>query len=282
LWVALVSLSAVSQDQSFDSAGVRIRYVDQGSGEPIVLIHGYTSDLERGWVNGGVLSNLAADHRVIALDLRGHGRSDKPRSPSAYGEEMGRDVVRLLDHLTLSRAHIVGYSLGAVIVAKLVTTNPERFLTATLGGGSGWRAWTARREQAAEAAAAEFEGPFPFLSRILAGVPTDQPRPTGEALRKLSEAEVQRTQSDPRALAAFQRSSHALVATAAEMAAVRVPMLGVVGSRDSARAGLQELKAILPALTLVVIDGAVHSDVVRGADRSPEFVRALREFIAAR
>jgi hypothetical protein len=65
------------------------------------------------------------------------------------------------------------------------------------------------------------------------------------------------------------------------MAAIRVPMLGVVGSRDGARTRLQELKAILPALKLVVIDGAVHSDVVRGADRSPEFVSALREFIAA-
>jgi pimeloyl-ACP methyl ester carboxylesterase len=282
LAVTLVSLSAAREDKFFDSEGVRIRYVEQGSGEPLVLIHGYSSDLERAWVNGGVFSNLATDHRVIALDLRGHGGSDKPRDPRAYGEKMGQDVVRLLDHLTLTRAHIVGYSLGAAIVAKLVTTNPERFVTATVGGGSFSRApWTPQREQATEAAATELEGPFPFLSRILARLPREQPRPTDEALRQLSEAEVRRTQSDPKALAAFQRSSRALVVTAADMAAIRVPMLGVVGSRDGARTRLQELKAILPALKLVVIDGAVHSDVVRGADRSPEFVSALREFIAA-
>jgi pimeloyl-ACP methyl ester carboxylesterase len=272
-------LRAATEDKFFDAKGIQIRFVDQGSGEPVVLIHGYSSDIERGWVNAGVLSNLARDHRVLALDLRGHGKSGKPRDPSVYGEEMGQDVVRLLDHLNISRAHIVGYSLGAHITAKLVTTNPERFLTATLGGGAGWRTWTPQRERAAEAAATELEGPIPFRSRVLARVPLDQPPPGDEALRTLSEAEVRRTSSDPMALAAFQRSSRALVSTAAAMAAVRVPVLGVVGSRDPALAAMQELKVILPALTLVVIDGAVHSDGVHGANKRPEFVRAIRELI---
>src|SRR3990172_3098016 len=132
--VALMPALASAQDKFFDSNGVRIRYVDQGSGQPVVLIHGFSGNIETSWMDTGVLSNLAKDHRVIALDCRGRGKSDKPRDPKAYGSEVGQDVVRLLDHLKISRAHIVGYSMGAGIVAKLLTTNPNRFLTATLGG----------------------------------------------------------------------------------------------------------------------------------------------------
>jgi len=127
---------ASAEDKFFNSNGVRIRYVDHGTGEPVVLVHGYTNVIERAWIETGVLPNLAKDHRVIALDLRGHGKSDKPHDPKAYAE-LGQDVVRLLGHLNIPQAHIVGYSLGGVITAKLLTTNPDRFITSTLGGSSG-------------------------------------------------------------------------------------------------------------------------------------------------
>src|SRR5918999_4962799 len=140
-----------AQDQFFDSNGVRIRYVDQGSGPPVVLLHGFSGSLDSGWVETGVLPTLAADYRVIAFDCRGHGQSDKPHDPKSYGLQMGQDVVRLLDHLHIARAHIVGYSLGAIITAKLLTTNPDRFLTATLGGAAGRQRWTPENAAAAEA-----------------------------------------------------------------------------------------------------------------------------------
>jgi pimeloyl-ACP methyl ester carboxylesterase len=138
--IALDRVSA--QDQFFDLNGVRIRYVDQGSGQPVVLLHGFGGSLESGWVETGVLPNLARDYRVIALDYRGHGQSDKPHDPKSYGRHMGQDVVRLLDHLNIARAHIVGHSLGAGITATLLTTHPDRFLTATLSGGAGRQQWT--------------------------------------------------------------------------------------------------------------------------------------------
>jgi pimeloyl-ACP methyl ester carboxylesterase len=95
----------------------------------------FPSIIERTWVDTGVLPNLATDHRVIAFDLRGHGKSDKPHEPRAYNE-LAQDAVRLLDHLGIAQAHIVGYSFGAVVVAKLLTTDAHRLLTATLGGAS--------------------------------------------------------------------------------------------------------------------------------------------------
>src|SRR5262245_56603000 len=102
------SLAAVPEpplrDKFFVSGGIRIHYVESGHGAPIVLIHGLAGSVERHWLNSGILAGLAADHRVIALDLRGHGRSGKPHDPRAYGKEMSRDVIRLLDHLQIQRA----------------------------------------------------------------------------------------------------------------------------------------------------------------------------------
>ena len=69
----------------------------------------------------------------------GHGKSGKPRGTSQYGVEMARDVIRLLDHLQISRAHMVGYSMGGFIVMNLLAAHPDRFLTATLGGSGGVR-----------------------------------------------------------------------------------------------------------------------------------------------
>jgi pimeloyl-ACP methyl ester carboxylesterase len=131
---AAAQQDTVPTDRFFDSNGVRIRYVDQGQGPPVVLIHDYTGTIERHWINSGVFTSFVADHRVIALDCRGHGKSDKPTDPERYGAEMSSDIVRLLDHLKVQRAHIVGFSMGAIIAGHLLTTNPERFITATFVG----------------------------------------------------------------------------------------------------------------------------------------------------
>src|SRR5688500_17798103 len=118
----------------FDSDGVRISFIERGTGEPVVLVHSYGGDLRSEWIATGVLEPLAQSYRVIAFDMRGHGESDKPHDPKAYGAETAWDIVRLLDHLGIDKAHIVGYSGGAHSVAQLLTLAPQRFITATLGG----------------------------------------------------------------------------------------------------------------------------------------------------
>src|SRR5687768_5133960 len=92
-------LASAQQDQFFDSNGVRIRYVEQGQGEPVVLVHGFGNTIEGGWMEPGVFQNVAKSYRVIAFDLRGHGKSGKPHDPAAYGRELPLDIIRLLDHL---------------------------------------------------------------------------------------------------------------------------------------------------------------------------------------
>jgi len=152
--LCLLAPLAAAQDRSFDSAGVRIRYVDYGSGAAVLLIHGFTADLERSWVETGILPDLARDHRVIAFDLRGHGGSDKPHEPRAY-DEVALDAIRLLDHLAIDKAHVVGYSLGGIIAAKLLTTYPQRFASALLAGAAYRRSRSERSDREADAAAIE-------------------------------------------------------------------------------------------------------------------------------
>lgn len=277
LLAALLTCAAAgarAEDRFFDSAGVRIRYVEAGTGEPVVLLHGYSVDTERQWIATGVLPALAAQYRVIALDARGHGRSGKPHDPAQYGPEMGLDILRLLDHLGLPRAHIVGYSMGAHVVAQLLTTHPERFATAVLGGASGRREWSAEDQRRVDEEAAEMDAGM-LRSQILRLWPRDQPPPTEGVLRARSAERL--AGEDPRALAAVRRSNPAQVVTVAQMAAVRVPVLGVVGTADPYLREFQALRAAMPQLELVTIEGASHGS----APGRPEFVRAILGFLRA-
>ncbi len=135
--IARAHFSVAAEPQTFDSAGVKIRYFVQGTGEPVVLVHGLYSSAKLNWDLPGVTAMLAKDFQVVSLDLRGHGESDKPNGEDKYGVEMAEDVVRLMDHLKIDRAHLVGYSMGGMIVGKLLAKHPDRALSANLGG-MGW------------------------------------------------------------------------------------------------------------------------------------------------
>src|SRR6201993_4774637 len=103
----------------FDSTGIKIHYQDSGSGEVVVLVHGFASTVEHNWGGTGWIAALSAKYRVIAPDVRGHGLSDKPQAPEAYGyASMGEDVTRLMDHLGVRRAILMGYSMGASIAIE--------------------------------------------------------------------------------------------------------------------------------------------------------------------
>src|SRR5277367_6316462 len=96
----------------FDSSGTRIHYQDAGAGDPVVLVHGFASTADHNWGSTGWMEALPRKYRAIAPDVRGHGLSDKPRTPEAYGyASMGADVTRLMEHLGMSRAILMGYSM---------------------------------------------------------------------------------------------------------------------------------------------------------------------------
>ncbi len=134
--LALTFLSHhVSQpiDDFFDSNGVKIRYVSAGEGQPVVLIHGWMSDSSMWGRDPAGNTKLDAaftpGFRLIAIDCRGHGKSDKPHDPAQYGPAMAEDIVRLLDHLKIEKAHLVGYSSGTFLAGHVAANHPERVLS---------------------------------------------------------------------------------------------------------------------------------------------------------
>jgi len=125
---------AINQaDGSFTTSdGLKIHYITAGTGGSwVVLIHGYSDSAQRMWFNTGIAQEIAKTHLVVALDNRNHGQSDKPQ-PGGSGN--ARDVVELMDHLHIRKAHIHGYSMGGGMVGQLLGMIPDRFITAGFGG----------------------------------------------------------------------------------------------------------------------------------------------------
>ncbi len=123
---------ATAPDQQFTADGVTLRYREAGSGDAVVLIHGYSAALESML---GVAKALPQTYRMVALDVRGFGRSSKFAEPARFGQQMVDDVIRLMDHLKLPRAHVIGHSMGALIAANIAARYPDRVTTATLVAG---------------------------------------------------------------------------------------------------------------------------------------------------
>ena len=255
--------SANAEDQYFLSRGVRVRYVVEGQGPPVVLIHGLTVDIDWQWVEPGVTKALARDYRVIAIECRGHGKSDKPHEPDAYGIEMVEDVCRLLDHLKLKKAHIVGYSLGGSIALKLLVTHPERCGTVILGDSAVYHeTYDFSDEDRAARNLAKASGPDDIMPRPPPESPSDVVR-RREAWIGISH--------DLKAYTAVFQSLKCFQVTNAELRANAVPVLGLFCKMDSR---VEYLTNHLSKLKMVVIGGS-HVD----GFRRPEFISNLKDFL---
>src|SRR5678816_540166 len=128
--VAILAFSLLGFGQAANSGfftasdGVKIHYLTAGnSGSWVVLIHGYMDSAQRMWFTTGIAPALAKTHRVVALDNRNHGQSDKPQ-PNGTGRAL--DVIELMDHLKIQRAHIHGYSMGGGMTGQLLGIAPQR------------------------------------------------------------------------------------------------------------------------------------------------------------
>ena len=238
---------------AYESYGVESRR------PPVLLLHGFAADSEANWVRPHVVEALvAAGRRVVALDARGHGRSDKPHDPAAYADDaMVRDAQALLDHLGIDRVDVCGYSMGAMTTYALVAREP-RARSAVLGGiGAhlGGRALAKRAPLIADALLTE--DPSTIQSR------------TGAAFRAFADS----TGADRRALAAIQRARRSLPTP--DGSSIRVPTLVIAGERDVLVGSPDELAARIPGATAVVVSGD-HL----GAVFDPKFREQIVAFLA--
>jgi pimeloyl-ACP methyl ester carboxylesterase len=231
----------------FSSAGVRIAFADFAppgtAGDPIVLVHGFASNHAVNWVNTLWTKTLtAAGLRVIALDNRGHGQSQKLYEPALYHSSlMAGDVLRLLDHLGLERADVMGYSMGARIAAHLALEAPARLRSLIMGGlgihlveGVGLPLGIA---DAIEARSAEvLSDPMQRMFRLFA----------------------EQTKSDLQALAACIRGSRQVMSRA-EVSAITTPTLIAVGGKDEVAGSGAALADLMPNARFLDIPGRDHN-----------------------
>jgi pimeloyl-ACP methyl ester carboxylesterase len=264
LCVAALGLAAAPAED-FVSKGVKLRYIVDGQGPPVVLIHGLTADAKLQWADPGIIKALARDNRVIAMDCRGHGKSDKPHEPAAYGIEMVEDVCRLLDHLDIKRANIVGYSLGGSIALKLLVAHPDRCSSVILGESA---VYHEHYDFSKEAKAARDSAAVSDPADVMPKPPPDTPE---DAVRR-REAWVAMPH-DFKAYAAVFQSLSALKVTDAELRANQVPTLGLFCKADSRT---EYLTAHLSNFKAVFIGGTHQDGFLR-----PEFIRSLKAFLDA-
>jgi pimeloyl-ACP methyl ester carboxylesterase len=231
---------------NFDHGGVDIAYLDEGEGDPIVLVHGFASSKNVNWVYPAWVSELRKNgRRVIALDNRGHGESGKLYDPADYEIDiMAGDVVALLDHLRIDRTDIMGYSLGSRMTARIALHHPARVRSAIIGGlGIGLIEGRGPGENVAAALEAE------SLDDV-----TD---PVGRTFRAFAD----QTRSDRKALAACMRGSRRLM-SAEEAARIAVPVLIAVGTTDEIAGSAQALGAIIPGARVLDIPNRDHMRAV--------------------
>jgi pimeloyl-ACP methyl ester carboxylesterase len=246
----------------FDSDGVEIAYIDEGEGEPLLLIHGFASNVAANWVDPGWVRMLTqSGRRVVAYDNRGHGRSEKLYDPDVYGAPlMAEDGRRLLDHLGIMRADVLGYSMGARIAAFLTLAHPERVRGLILGGlginmvrgvvGSG-----------------------PIAKALEAPRIEDVTNDTARSFRAFAE----QTKSDLKALVACIRGPREKI-TPERLATIAVPTLIAVGSNDVIAGSGAELATLIPGAQFLDIPGRDHMRAVG----DPTFKQGVLDFLTRR
>ncbi|HLX16210.1 MAG TPA: alpha/beta hydrolase [Bradyrhizobium sp.] len=231
---------------SFHNGAVEISYLDEGEGDPILLVHGFASTKNVNWVYPSWVSELKKNgRRVVAFDNRGHGDSGKLYDKDAYEiAVMASDITALMDHLDIARADVMGYSLGSRMTAVLARSRPERLRSAILGGiGIGL---------------IEGGGPGENVARALEADSLDEVTdPVGRTFRAFAD----QTRSDRLALAACLRGSRRPM-TKEEAAEITVPVLIAVGTADEIAGSAEALGKIIPRAEVLDIPNRDHMRAV--------------------
>jgi pimeloyl-ACP methyl ester carboxylesterase len=244
---------------SFPSDSISIAYDVHGAGAPILLIHGFGSSGKVNWVDTGWVETLTkAGYQAITMDNRGHGASRKLYDARLYfAHDMAMDAKRLLDHLEIERAPVLGYSMGARIAAFLSLQHPER-VTCTIWGGMGMNLITGLADSEE------------IISALTADSLADVQGKTGRQFRIFAE----HTGADKAALAACMVSSREPL-TERQVRDITVPVLVAVGAEDEMAGSPAPLAAMLKQGEAFTIERRDHMR----ATGDPQFKQAALEFL---
>lgn len=247
--------------RTFDSDGVELAYMNVGEGAPILLIHGFASNSVNTWATTGWVDALSGSgYRVIALDCRGHGNSEKLHDPNAYSMDlMADDARRLLDHLELDQAHVFGYSMGARVSLLLGAVERDRIRTVTMGaiGGN-------MRDRMLSRGHLEGNQVRDGADRVL--------MKTLKSFQELARS----SGSDFRALAACLRAARGPLSQEL-LQSVLAPSLIVSGTKDILSGSATDLASHIPGASAYEINGCDHDTMVT----SPSFRKVVMDFLGS-
>lgn len=231
----------------FVSDGVTIAYDDVGSGRPVVLVHGFSSNRDEAWKRTGWYAAFERrGQRVVALDLRGHGQSGKPHESEAYGRAtMVGDIVRLMDHLGLGPVDLIGYSMGAHLSLALALSDQDRLSNLVLGGVGG-RMFQPR----------DSSGPS-MAEAMRAEDPDSITDPMLRSFRQFADEQGE----DRLALAACTEAIRT-VPDRDDLFAISVPTLVAAGARDQLAGDPQELADAIRGAKAITLAGCDHFNAI--------------------
>jgi pimeloyl-ACP methyl ester carboxylesterase len=240
--------------------GLLLRYAVAGAGQPVVLLHPLGDALETWW-DIGLAGRLARTCRVIALDARGHGGSDKPRESARYRlQHRVADVLAVLDAVRVERAHVVGYSMGGWTALGLATLSPTRLRSLVVGGVHPYAQDLTHLRRLLDGGVARF---CAVLERSLGALPAAwRARAARNDLAALS------------AVLADDRTDQSK-ALARALAGATVPIRWIVGELDPAREAISRAAGETPRSKLVVVPGRDHFQTFA----SPEFADAVADLL---
>jgi pimeloyl-ACP methyl ester carboxylesterase len=248
---------------------VRVYYETEGAGPPLLLHCGFLQSLQD-WRDAGYVAALRDDFRLVLLDPRGQGASDKPHDPAAYAiDAFVADVVAVLDDLGEATAHYWGYSMGGRIGFAIAQHAAHRLRSLVVGGN--------------DATPPDPEASRQWATRLRQGGPAGIVASWGRGLGPLSDAVRARLlASDVEALAAnriavAERLGGWGTDYARGLATAPVPMLLYCGDRDDFYAGMQAVSTQLPPGWFITLTGLNH---VEGFYRSDTILPHVQAFLA--
>jgi pimeloyl-ACP methyl ester carboxylesterase len=280
LCLTMLAGAADAQDKPKDgyfttSDGVKIHYIVQGKGTPVILIHGYTGSAQGNWFRNGIAQALAKNHLVVAIDCRNHGLSEKP-VPNGPGR--AEDVIEMMDHLKIQKAHFHGYSMGGAIVGRLMALIPERFITAGFGGSGIQEVDLEMRAKLP----ADKQGRDP------------QEDEASRRLRVIRAMDLGMSREEAEKLAATPPAPRPAAATATAPAAaarpagpqldltkINFPVMAVNGELDRPMAKTARMHRELRNFTNVVLPGKSHLTAIMAGYMPKEYLESVVKFINA-
>jgi pimeloyl-ACP methyl ester carboxylesterase len=257
--------------------GIKIHYLTLGKGTPVILIHGYTGSAEGNWFRNGIAQALAKTNLVVAIDCRNHGRSDKPQ-PGGPGR--AEDVIELMDHLKIQKAHFHGYSMGGGIVGRLMAMIPDRFITAGFGGSGiqerdpEWRSKVPPDKEGTDPQEAEASRALRIRAAMDNGMSKEEAEKAASAPRQPRAATRRPATAEGEAAPRPAASGPQL-----DLTKITFPVMAVNGEFDRPYAKTFRMWRELRNFTSVVLPGKSHLTAISAPYIPKEYVESVVKFI---